>query len=137
MTVGLKKRLMAYKANAKLLRVNPPKVNFYLYPTKEAGIEIGILPFYSFPKLKEIHSHLNQSPGHELTHILHEKINKSGNNPKNKLWIEGLCTYLNGTRTDQKKHALSLNLKIESLNPFNNWMNHVPGDLYPVAGSIV
>ncbi|MDD3098671.1 MAG: hypothetical protein PHU82_02520 [Candidatus Pacebacteria bacterium] len=133
-----KKRINSYKKNAKILKVKPPKVNFFLYPSIEIGKKLGTTPAICFIKMKEIHGHLNQSPGHELTHILLGKINDSKNLPGNGLWQEGLCTYLNGTNTNQKKHALSLDISEETFNiPWESWSNHLPGSLYPLAGSIV
>jgi len=88
--------------------------------------------------MREIHGHLNQSPGHELTHVLIGKINDSKNLPGNGLWQEGLCTYLNCTKTNQKKHTLSLNFpEIILATPWEKWIKHMPGNLYPLAGSII
>lgn len=134
----LRKRTRVYGVNAKKFHVKTPNVNFYVYPSKEIGDKLGIIPAISFIKSKEIHGHLNQSPGHELTHILMGKINVSENLPGNGLWQEGVCTYLNGTKTNQRKHALSLNLSPEILNtPWKKWTKHMPESLYPIAGSII
>lgn len=136
--VWFKKRLSIYKKNAKILGIKPPKVSFFIYPSIETGKQIGITPAVCFIKMKEIHGHLNQSPGHELTHILIGKINDSKNMPGNGLWQEGLCTYLNGTKTNQKKHTLSLNFPEAILaTPWKKWRKHTPGNLYPLAGSII
>ncbi|MFA5392520.1 MAG: hypothetical protein WC306_02390 [Candidatus Paceibacterota bacterium] len=133
-----KKRLNSYKKNAKILGMKPPQVNFFIYPSIEIGKKIGIIPAICFIKMKEIHGHLNQSPGHELTHILIGEINDSKNLPGNGLWQEGLCTYLNGTKTNQRKHALSLNFsEVILTTPWKKWRKHIPGNLYPLAGSII
>jgi len=133
-----KKRLNAYKKNAKILKIKPPKVSFFVYPSIEIGKKIGIIPATCFIKMREIHGHLNQSPGHELTHVLIGKINDSKNLPGNGLWQEGLCTYLNATKTNQKKHTLSLNFsEIILTTPWEKWTKHMPGNLYPLAGSII
>lgn len=84
--IWFKKRLILYRKNAKTLKVQPPKVNFFVYPSLETGKNIGIVPAVCFIKMQEIHGHLNQSPGHELTHILIGKINDSKNLPGNGLW---------------------------------------------------
>jgi len=136
--IWFKKRLDIYKKNAKILGVKPSKVSFFVYPSIETGKEIGITPAVCFIKMKEIHGHLNQSPGHELTHILIGEINDSKNLPGNGLWQEGLCTYLNGTKTNQKKHVLSLNFsEIVLTTPWEEWRMYMPGNLYPLAGSII
>lgn len=45
---------------------------------------------------------------------------------------------MNGTKTNQKKHTLSLNLLESTLNtPWQNWTKQMPGNLYPIAGSII
>ena len=133
-----KKRTNIYKKNAKILKVKPLKVNFFVYPSIQVGQKIGITPAICFIKMREIHGHFNQSPGHELTHILIGKINDSKNLPGNGLWQEGLCTYLNGTNTDQRKHTLSLNISEKTfIIPWESWNKHLPGDLYPLAGSII
>jgi hypothetical protein len=132
------KRIKVYQKNATLLRVKKPQANFYVYPSIEIGNKLGITPAISFIQSKEIHGHVKQSPGHELTHILLGKINSSKNLPGNGLWQEGLCTYLNGTKTNQKKHTLSLNFSPDTINtPWINWSKNLPGNIYPLAGSII
>jgi len=133
-----KKRINAYKKNAKILGVKMSKTNFYVYPSKETGQKIGIMPTFAFVENKEIHGHIKQSPGHEITHILLGKINSTDNLPANGLWHEGICTYLNQTKTNQKKHVLSLNISRSTMNTsWYKWRKNVPGNLYPLFASIV
>lgn len=133
-----KKRLLAYQHNAKILQLSPPEVTFYVYPSIKAGEKLGIIPAICMIKEREIHGHLNQSPGHELTHILLGQINSSQNLPAHGFWQEGICTYLNHTNTDQKKHLLSLNLPQSILTtPWQKWRIQIPGNLYPLAGSVI
>ncbi len=132
------KRISIYKENAQKLGVKPPKISFYVYPSMDAGKEIGITPAITMIKNKEIHGHLKQSTGHEPTHILLGEISPSEDLPANGLWAEGICVYLDGTGTDRKKHALSLNPTDEILNaPWTQWRKNFPGNLYPLSGSIV
>ncbi len=128
-----------YIKNAGLFKIeNIPEVNFYVYPSIDATKEIGIVPAVSFPKQKEIHGHLKQSPGHELTHILLGSINPPENFSANSLWAEGICVYFDGTKTDRKKHTNSINYSEEAINTsWDLWKMNLPGDLYPLAGSIV
>src|SRR3990167_1958439 len=134
----IEKRVTIYKANAEKLRVKPPKIKFFVYPSMEDGRKIGITPAITFIKQKEIHGHIKQSAGHELAHILLGEISPSENLPANGLWAEGICVYLDGTGTDRKKHALSLNLSDEIINtPWTQWRLNLSGNLYPLAGSIV
>ncbi|MDP2638798.1 MAG: hypothetical protein Q8P06_01360 [Candidatus Azambacteria bacterium] len=133
----VEKRLDIYKENAKKLKAPPPKVAFYVYPSIDAVKNLEIVPAITFVKEKEIHGHLKQSPGHELTHILLGEINTSKNLPANGLWAEGICVYLDGTETDRKFHTLSLKYDNEILKtPWEKWRKSLPGDLYPLAGSI-
>jgi len=133
-----KKRFTAYKKNSKILKTKTPKVNFFVYPSKEFGQKIGIIPTVAFIKAREIHGHFNQSPGHELTHILLGEINSTENLPGNGLWHEGISTYLNETGTNQKKWVLSLNFSEEIINTsWLKWNKDVSGNLYPIFGSII
>lgn len=133
-----KKRLNVYEINAGKLRIRPPKIKFFVFPSMEAGQEIGITPAITFIKEKEIYGHLKQSPGHELTHILLGEINLSENLPANGLWAEGVCVYLDGTDTNRKKHANSLDYSEEIINtPWSQWRKNLPGNLYPLAGSVI
>lgn len=133
------KRINIYTENcAKLNIIKPPKIDFFVYPSLEIGKQSGVTPAISFVKSKEIHGHLNQSPGHELTHILLGEINSTDNLPANGLWSESLCVYLDGTKTDRRKHTNSLNYPSETLaTPWINWRSNLPGKLYPLAGSII
>lgn len=134
----IEKRTDIYIKNAEKLKISPPLINFFIYPSIEVGKQIGITPATSFIKSKEIHGHLNQSPGHELTHILLGEINSTDNLPANGLWSEGICVYLDGTNTDRRKHTNSLNYPSEIFDtPWINWRNNLPGNLYPLAGSII
>ncbi|MBI5147706.1 MAG: hypothetical protein HZA37_00955 [Parcubacteria group bacterium] len=131
-------RAYIYRINAEKLGVKAPEVAFFAYPSIEVGREIGITPSITFVKERVIHGHIKQSPGHELTHVLLGELNSTDNLPANGLWSEGICVYLDGTETDRKKHALSLNLKKEVLRtPWLEWRKNMPANLYPLAGSIV
>lgn len=133
-----KKRSDIYRKNAKKLGVKPPKINFFVYPSMEEGEKIGIMPAVAFPENKEIHGHLRQSPGHEVTHILLRQIKPSKYLKVNRFWNEGTCTYLNGTNIDHKERVLSLNIKKEILNtPWENWYKKLPSDLYHMAASVI
>jgi len=134
----LEQRENVYLKNAEKLRVKAPHTNFYVYPSLEFGKSINVVPATSFVQAKEIHGHLNQSPGHELTHILLGEINPTENLPANGLWSEGVCVYLDGTKTNRHKHANSLNYSEEILiTPWQNWRNNLPSNLYPLAGSML
>lgn len=88
-------RVNIYAQNAKILGINcPPCVDFYIYQSIDSVKNIGITPTISFIKQREIHGHLKQSAGHELTHILLGDINPSENLPANGLWEEALCVYI-------------------------------------------
>jgi len=134
-----KKRSDTYSENSKRLKITePPKVSFYVYPSLEFGKTIGITPATSFVSTRQIHGHPNQSPGHELTHILLGEINSTDNLPANGLWAEGVCVYLDGTETDRHKHAGSLNYPEETISTdWTIWRQNLPGNLYPLAGSII
>src|SRR3989338_7983473 len=73
----IEKRVTIYKANAEKLRVKPPKIKFFVYPSMEDGRKIGITHAITFIKQKEIHGHIKQSAGHELAHILLGEISPS------------------------------------------------------------
>lgn len=134
----LEQRENIYFKNAEKLKAKAPRVDFYVYPSLEFGKSINIVPATSFVKAKEIHGHLNQSPGHELTHILLGEINSTENLPANGLWSEGVCVYLEGTKTNRRKHANSMNYSEEVLTtPWENWKQNLPSNLYPLAGSIM
>lgn len=134
----IKKRLDIYEENAKKLGVIPPKIAFYVYPSIDIVKDLGVTPAITLVKEKEIHGHINQSSGHELTHILLGEVNLSEDLPANGLWAEGVCVYLDGTNTDRKKHVLSLNYTEDIIKtPWENWRKNMPGDFYPLAGSIV
>lgn len=134
----IEKRATIYKINADKFGINPPKINFFIYPSIEIGKKMGLTPAITFVKAKEIHGHINQSPGHELTHVILGEINISENLPANGLWAEGVCVYFDGTNTDRKKHALSLDLSDEIINTsWIQWRKNCPDNLYPLAGSIV
>lgn len=133
------KRENIYKKNATLFEIkSPPKIEFYVYPSPDSVKDLGIVPAVSFLKKREIHGHLKQSAGHELTHILLGEINPSENFPPNGLWAEGICTYYDGTETDRRKHTTTLNYSKDILSTgWSSWNENLPGDLYPLAGSIV
>lgn len=134
----IEKRTTIYKINTGKFKIDPPKVNFFVYPSVEIGKEMGLTPAITFVKEKEIHGHINQSPGHELTHIILGEINTSENLPANGLWAEGICVYFDGTGTDRKKHALSLDLSNMVIDtPWVQWRKNFPDNLYPLAGSII
>lgn len=134
----LEQRESIYLKNAEKLKVKAPEIDFYVYPSLEFGKSINIVPATSFIKAKEIHGHLNQSPGHELTHMLLGEINSTENLPANGLWSEGICVYLDGTNTDRRKHTNSLNYPEEILATiWQNWKDNLPSNLYPLAGSIL
>jgi len=134
----MKIRLNIYKENAKKLGVIPPKTTFYVYPSIDAVKDLKITPAITFIKAKEIHGHIKQSPGHELTHILLGEISLSEDLPANGLWAEGICVYLDGTNTDRKKHNFSLNYEDKVIQtPWKEWRKNLPGNLYPLAGSII
>lgn len=133
----IEKRVTIYKTNADKFGVKPPKIKFFIYPSMEVGQKIGVTPAITFIKQKEIHGHISQSPGHELTHILLGEINPSENLPANGLWAEGICVYFDGTNTDRKKHTLSLSFDKEVIGtPWVAWRENLPGNFYPLAGSI-
>ena len=134
----IEKRTTIYKINADKFGINPPKVIFFVYSSIEIGKKMGLIPAITFVKEKEIHGHINQSPGHELTHVILGEINTSENLPANGLWAEGACVYFDGTNTDRKKHALSLNLGDVVIDtPWIHWRKNFPDNLYPLAGSII
>jgi len=82
--------------------------------------------------------HINQSPGHELTHILLGEISFSEDLPANGLWAESICVYLDGTNTDRKKQVLSLNYPEDIIKTaWENWRKNMPANFYPLAGSII
>ena len=127
----IEKRLNIYKTNTEKLNIKPPKIKFFVFPSMETGQKMGITPAITFIKEKEIYGHLKQSPGHEPVHILLGEISPSENLPANGLWAEGICVYLDGTDTDRKKHANSLNLGEEIINtPWPQWRKNLPGNLY-------
>lgn len=134
----IEKRMNIYKENTEKLSVIPPKITFYVYPSIDIVKDFGITPALTFIKAKEIHGHLKQSPGHELTHILLGEISPSEDLPANGLWAEGTCVYLDGTNTDRKKHTTSLNYSDEIIKTsWEKWRKNLPSDFYPLAGSIV
>ena len=134
----IKKRTVIYQKNAKKLNVMPPKINFFIFPNKETGKKIGIIPAIALVSKREIYGHLNQSPGHELTHILLGEVNSPSNLPANGLWSEGICTYFDGTNTDRRKHTNSLGYPKEIFAiSWQKWRKNFPDDLYPFAGSII
>lgn len=134
----INQRIEIYNANAEKFRITTPKISFFVYPSIDIGEQLGIMPAISFIKEKEIHGHIKQSPGHELTHMLLGEINPSENLPANGLWSEGICVYLDGTKTDRKKHSLSLNFTSDILQTsWSEWRRYMPGDIYPLAGSII
>ncbi|MFH1000040.1 MAG: hypothetical protein V1783_04280 [Bacteroidota bacterium] len=134
----IEKRLDIYKENAEKLNVISPKITFYIYPSIDAVKDLGVIPAITFVKAKEIHGHIKQSPGHELTHILLGEISPSEDLPANGLWAEGICVYLDGTNTDRKKHTISLNYDDEIIKtPWDKWRENLPSDFYPLAGSII
>ena len=133
----LNKRLSIYLSNAAKLHVTAPAVDFYVYTSLEFGKTLGIVPATSFISSKQIHGHPNQSPGHELTHILLGELNSPENLPANGLWAEGVCVFLDGTGTDRRKHTPSLNYAENAINtPWEKWRRNLPSGLYPLAGSI-
>lgn len=134
----IQERVNIYSQNVNIFKIDiVPSVDFYVYPSIDSVKDIGITPAISFLKQKEIHGHLKQSPGHELTHILLGHVNPSENLPANGLWEEALCVYYDGTKTNRKKHANSINYLEEILNTsWDNWRMVLPSNLYPLAGSI-
>lgn len=134
----VQERVNIYAQNAKMFGINcPPCIDFYVYQSIDSAKNIGITPAISFLKQKEIHGHLKQSAGHELTHILLGDINPSENLPANGLWEEALCVYYDGTNTDRKKHTNSINYSEEILDtPWDSWRSTLPSNLYPLAGGI-
>ena len=131
-------RSSIYLTNANKLGVTAPLVDFYVYPSLEFGKTLGITPATSFISSKQIHGHPNQSPGHELTHILLGEVNASKNLSPNGMWAEGVCVYFDGTNTDRKKHAISQNHDNETIEtPWQDWGQNVTGVYYPLVGSII
>lgn len=134
----VEKRKNIYLSNAKLLKVNSPMINFYVYPSKEFGDELGLIPALTFIEKKEIHGHLNQSPGHELTHILLREVNSYDNFPGGGVWSEGLCTFLDGNKIDRRKHVCSIKNWEEIIKiSWIDWRIKLPDNIYPVGASIM
>ncbi len=124
--------------NAKTLGIKKiPLVTFYVYDSLDKGERLGIVPAVSLISKKEIHGHLQQSPGHELTHILLGEINDSNGLPANGFWAEGVSTFLDGTGTDRRKHAMTIGISLPSRVPWTRWFSQLPSANYPLAGSFV
>lgn len=130
-------RTSILKKNAQILSVKIPRISFYVYPPRESVKELGFIPAVSFISRKEIHGHLNQSPGHELTHILLGQLNNWRSLPANGVFSEGICTYLDGTDTNRRRHAVSMRYNLKNKINLKKWYHHLPSQYYPLAGSLV
>lgn len=133
----IQKRTAILKKNARLLGVRVPVISFYVYPSRELSKELGFVPAVSFISRREIHGHLNQSPGHELTHILLRNLNDWKSLPASGFFSEGVCTYLDGTGTDRRRHTASLRYKLKNKIDLRAWYRYLPSEYYPLAGSFI
>lgn len=131
-------RAVILNTNAKTLGTKKiPFVTFYVYDSLNKGKKLGIVPAVSLISKKEIHGHLQQSPGHELTHILLGEINDSNGLPANGFWAEGVSTFLDGTGTDRRKHTMTVGASLPSRIPWTKWFSQLPSLSYPLAGSFI
>ncbi len=134
----IQERVSCYRKNARLLGVKPPLATFYVYPSVQAGQSIGITPTVCFASKWEIHGHINQSPGHELTHILLGELVNPRFLRAHGFFDEGICVYLDGTGTDRRKHARSFEIpNITHQLLWETWSETLPSQYYPLAGSFI
>lgn len=134
------KRALIYQENASRLRVSAVPVDYYVYPTRDFGQErYAIMACVAYISRREIHGHPNQSPGHELTHVLQGQLPHYKHNYFPALWFEGMAVFLDGTRSvtpRDRARAVGHNESILATS-WSEWHSRVPDDCYPLVGSII
>lgn len=141
-------REKAYQIISQFLSVDiPEKILWYLFPSYEEGKRLlGTLePNQAIPAsltIFTIHGeHHQQTPGHELTHILSFYINDAYTNSY-KFLSEGLACYLDQSGKDY--HAVSHNLlnqnqliPLDKIIDLNDFRKYDPKITYPQATSFM
>lgn len=141
-------RERAYQKISRLLEVDfKEKIHWYLFPSYEDGKRLlGTLePNQAIPAsltIFTIHSeHHQQTPGHELTHVLSFYINNASSNSY-KFLSEGLACYLDQSGKDY--HAVGHNLlnqnqliPLDKIIDLNDFKKYDPKITYPQSASFV
>ena len=111
------------------------KIKFFAYDNNEIAKRIiGRTLGFAEPAIGVIHSRVNQTPGHEITHILSRSINGKG--PPNRLLDEGLAVFLNQTGGDRSAGARAL-LGKGNLPTVGDMLRELPDRWYGPAGAFV
>jgi formylglycine-generating enzyme required for sulfatase activity len=125
----------AFEAVTTYLRARlPGKIHFYVYDSDEVALRvIGRTLGFAQPSERIIHARVNQTAGHEMTHVIAWHMSYGG--APNALLSEGLAVYLNQVPDDkhaQAAYALARN----ELEPLGSMANQRAASLsYPIAGS--
>lgn len=140
----IEKREAAYDIISKYLSVQlKNKINFYFFPSREAGAELlgGLAPNQALPGIYTIFSRMEQTPGHELAHVLSFYMGKRFTNSYAFL-SEGLACHLDQTGWDYHRSAKKL-LGEKKLVPFKKIADSIDFKkadseiTYPQCGSFV
>jgi len=92
----LKPRLDAFQANCRYLGVDCNfGITFYVFDSREQGARYGLSLGFAAPFLRRVYTSCNQTPGHELTHVIVGQAYQD-RHIRSALVREGLATLLNG-----------------------------------------
>lgn len=119
----------------------PKKIDYFVWPDNRTAAQVGIRSLgFSRPALSVIHSRANQTPGHELVHVLsyhsmHPKI-RTG------LINEGIAVLFDQQHVDRLTNARKgvQGAKLRELSIVALWKDWPSGHdeyTYPVAGAFV
>ena len=133
------KRERAYAAICKYLKIKDRRrIKFFVYDSNEVARKIiGRNAGFAQSTVAIIHSRINQTVGHELTHVLSRAIN--GRPPPNRVLDEGLAVFLDQSKRDYFAVAKSL-LTENNLPSFEDMLEASKTsseEWYPAAGAFV
>ena len=136
------KRQRAFEdISAKLGSKLPKKIDFFVWENPEEPYEkFKIKLGFASPEIVSLYSHRNQTPGHEMTHIISHYM--SVNSVKTPLINEGLAVYLDMTyisriwviRDVMKRHCIE-HLEVQGF--WTKWEDFPHEVSYPFAGAFM
>ncbi|MCK9210840.1 MAG: hypothetical protein M0P61_08410 [Ignavibacteriaceae bacterium] len=118
------------------------KIDFYIWNSDAEAKEKGIYSVgFALPEFFIIHSKANQTPGHEVTHIISHYLSKDVK--KIRFINEGIAVCFdcnpdtNFLKIKQIRETEKYNDKISIIDAWLNKSKYSDGILYPVAGEFV
>ena len=118
----------------------PKKIDFYVWNSREdakrlLGLDLG----FAKPYFCVVHSHFQQTIGHEMTHVISDYCTNISN--KTRFINEGTAVYFDQTRQDRLKQIkdwiATNNKQISVRDYWENGATYAEEILYPLSGLFV